>query len=177
MLLNFWGISTGFHNGWTIFIPTNGAYGFSFLHICCQHTIKPPGNSPRVIFFLIFKNCFYLSVYFWLHRVLACSSCGRWQLLSSVVCRLSLWWPLPQSMGSGHSGFSAYGSQAWLPWGKWDPPSLGIKPGSPTLGGGFSCTVRMSLFVFERQLTYNTMLVPIIKSFHLWHQWIWRILC
>ena len=34
-----------------IFIPTNSAYAFSFLHICCQHTIRPPGNFLWVIFF------------------------------------------------------------------------------------------------------------------------------
>ena len=160
-----------------IFIPTNSAYAFSFLHICCQHTIRPPGNFPWVIFFLTFKNCFYLSIYF---RVT-----GSWFALgvadegySPVVCRLSLWWPLLQSMGSGHSGFSTCGSQAQLPWGMWDRPRPGIKPVSPALGGGFSCTGRMSLFVFEIQLTYNTMLIPVIKSCHLWqHQWIWRILC
>ena len=125
-------------------------------------------TSYEWFFFSTFKNCFYLSIYFRLHRVLVCSGCGRRGLLSSVVCRLSLWWPLLQSMGSGHSGFSTCGSQARLPWGMWDLPRPGVKPMSPALGGGFSCTGRMSPFIFEIQLTYNTMLVPVIKSCHLW---------
>ena len=61
--------------------------------------------------------------------------------------------PFPPSTGSGHVGFSSYGSHVlehrlsicgtWvlLLRGMWDLPIPGIKPVSPALSGGFISSV------------------------------------
>lgn len=129
-----------------IFIPTNSAYGFSFLSYLLPTYHKPPGNTPRVIF-LIFKNFLFVCLF------LAAQGIGL--LLLRQTGGYSLVWCAGSHCGGLSRRAWALGTQASVPKARrlgcpeaWDPPSLGIETWSPTLGGGFSCTGRMSLFCF-----------------------------
>ena len=66
------------------------------------------------------------------------SGCAR----SSLLCvGSSLLWLLPLlSTGSGHGGFSSFGTQAESLPNVWNLPASGIEPASPALAGSFLST-------------------------------------